>query len=171
MKITAIVGNPRSRSKSFGVAEEIVRQLAARLDGEADVELVDLADYASALLEWGNPGAGRIVQRVCESDIAVFVSPTYKATYTGLLKLFVDQLPMDALSGVAAIPVMVGAAPQHSLAVEAYLRPLLVEVGAVCPTRGLYVIDSQIDRLPETVSGWYETSSAALRGVVFGKGA
>ncbi|WP_372635364.1 NADPH-dependent FMN reductase [Cohnella sp.] len=171
MKITAIVGNPRSRSKSFGVAEEIVRQLVARLGGEADVEIVDLADYAPALLEWGNAGVAKVVQRVCESDIAVFVSPTFKATFTGLLKLFVDQLPMEALSGVAAIPVMVGAAPQHSLAVEAYLRPLLVEVGAVCPTRGLYVIDSQIDRLPETVSGWYETSSAALRGVVFGKGA
>lgn len=174
MKITAIVGNPRSRSKTYGVAEELVRQLAARLGadgGTADAEIVDLAEYAPALLEWGAPGVGRIVQRVSESDVAVFVSPTYKATYTGLLKLFVDQLPMDALSGVAAIPVMVGAAPQHSLAVEAYLRPLLVEVGAVCPTRGLYVIDSQIDRLPETVGGWYETSAKALRNAVLGKGA
>ncbi|MFC4601078.1 NADPH-dependent FMN reductase [Cohnella hongkongensis] len=174
MRITAIVGNPRSRSKTYGVAEELAGQLAARLtaDGEtSDVELVDLADHGSSLLEWGHPGVGRIVRRVCESDVAVFVSPTYKATYTGLLKLFVDQLPMDALSGVTAIPVMVGAAPQHSLAVEAHLRPLLVEVGAVCPTRGLYVIDSQIDRLPETVGDWYETSARALRRAVLGKGA
>ncbi|XID92079.1 hypothetical protein ACF3MZ_26960 [Paenibacillaceae bacterium WGS1546] len=30
---------------------------------------------------------------------------------------------------------------------------------------------SQIDRLPETVGGWYETSAKALRNAVLGKGA
>lgn len=50
------------------------------------------------------------------------------------------------------------------------MRPLLVEVGVVCPTSGLYVIDSQIDQLPETVGNWYETSAKA-RSAVLGKGA
>ncbi|MCD9024686.1 NADPH-dependent FMN reductase [Cohnella silvisoli] len=174
MKITAIVGNPKSRSKTYGIAEEVLKHISANItpDGEtADEAVVDLADTAPALLDWGNAEVMRQLERVCSSDIVIFASPTYKATYTGLLKLFVDQLPVQALANIIAIPVMVGGAPHHSLAVEAYLRPLLVETGAICPTRGLYVLDSQIDNLPDVIGNWYEASARVLRSVVVGKGA
>jgi FMN reductase len=174
MKITAIVGNPKSRSKTYGIADEVLRHISTHVtpDGEtADVAVLDLADIAPALLEWGNAEVQRHMERVCSSDIVIFASPTYKATYTGLLKLFIDQLPSQALANIVAIPVMVGGAPHHSLAVEVYLRPLLVETGAVCPTRGLYVLDSQIDALPAVVGNWFEASALALRKAVLGKGA
>jgi FMN reductase len=174
MRITAIVGNPKSRSKSYGIAAEMLRFVRENLGsdrGETDDEVIDLADVAPALLEWGHADVRRLVDRVCGSDIVIVVSPTFKATYTGLLKLFIDQLPMQALAGIAAIPVMVGAAPHHALAVEAHLRPLLVEAGAICPTRGLYLLDSQIDHLSEVLGKWRETSLLPLRGVVLGKGA
>ncbi|RED55534.1 NAD(P)H-dependent oxidoreductase [Cohnella lupini] len=174
MKITAIVGNPKSRSKTYAIAGEVLKRISEGLTSEgetADEAIVDLADFAPSLLEWGNAEVIRQLERVTSSDVVIFASPTYKATYTGLLKLFIDQLPQQALANIAAIPVMVGGSPHHSLAVEAYLRPLLVETGAVCPTRGLYVLDSQIDVLPAVIGDWYETSALALRNVVHGKGA
>jgi FMN reductase len=64
-------------------------------------------------------------------------SPTYKATYPGLLKSFLDWFSTTGLAGVTVVPVMVGAAAQHALAVKTHLRPLLVELGATVPTRGL----------------------------------
>ena len=54
---------------------------------------------------------------------------------------------------------MLGASPVHALAPEHGLRPLLVELGAVVPTRGLYVLDSQHDR-PETYDAWFATAQA-----------
>ena len=74
-------------------------------------------------------------------------SPTYKATYTGLLKLFLDQIGADELAGVVTVPVMVGAGAAHALAVETHLRPVLVELGATMPTRGLYLQEADLAEL------------------------
>ena len=72
----------------------------------------------------------------------VVASPTYKATYTGILKLFLDQIPTGSLVGVVAFPLMLGGAWLHSLAPEVFLRPVLVELGATCPAKGLYLLDT-----------------------------
>jgi len=75
-------------------------------------------------------------RRPGRSDLVVVASPTYKATYTGILKSFFDRYNSDALVGTVSIPVMTGAAPIHALAPEVHLRPLLVELGSSTPTRG-----------------------------------
>ena len=62
-------------------------------------------------------------------------SPTYKATYTGLLKLFLDRFATDGLRGVA-VPLMLGAGPGHALAPELTLRPVLTEIGGLVPAGG-----------------------------------
>ena len=72
-------------------------------------------------------------------------SPTYKATYTGLLKLFLDQIGTGDLAGVVAVPLMLGAGPGHALAPDLLLKPVLVELGATTPTQGLYLIDRAWD--------------------------
>jgi FMN reductase len=60
---------------------------------------------------------------------------------------------------------MVGAAPQHALAVEVHLRPVLVELGATMPTRGLYVMESQLESLDEVVGAWVAEAVPRLRAV------
>ncbi|GGG62030.1 NADPH-dependent FMN reductase [Paenibacillus radicis (ex Gao et al. 2016)] len=165
MQITAIVGNPKPLSKTYHIAMEVVSQLSglASEQGRSSEQLViDLADYAGALVQWGNPQAEKLLELAAGADILLFVSPTYKATYTGLLKLFADQIPQNGLAGKIAVPVMVGGSPHHSLAVEHAMRPLLVEMGASCPTKGLYVLDSQFDELPAVVAGWIEQSRCGL---------
>ena len=93
----------------------------------------------------------------------MFACPTYKASYTGPLKAFVDTYPTDGLAGVRAVPVMVGTAMSHALAPEVHLRPLLVELGASVPTRGLYVLDSALDELDSIVTAWGDAALPALR--------
>jgi FMN reductase len=56
-------------------------------------------------------------------------SPTYKGSYTGVLKVLLDQLPAAALAGKRAVPVVTaGIAPQAAAGV--LLRQLLAELGA-----------------------------------------
>ena len=81
-------------------------------------------------------------------------SPTYKATYTGLLKTFFDRYGNRALEGRVAVPVMTGASLVHALAPETHLRPLLVELGAATPTRALYVTESDMGDLAPVLSAW-----------------
>ena len=84
----------------------------------------------------------------------VVASPTYKASYTGLLKAFFDRYGNDGLAGTVAVAVMTGAAPVHALSVEVHLRPLLVELGASVPARGLYVTEGQMEDLDPVVAAW-----------------
>ena len=138
MDIAVIVGNPKPRSRTL----EAAVLLAEQLGGGSPNVVVDVIDLASGLLGWGDPVVAAAIEAVCACDVAIFASPTYKATYTGLLKLFLDQIPADGLSGVVGIPMMLGAGPTHALAPELLLKPVLTELGATCPTRGLYVIDA-----------------------------
>jgi FMN reductase len=137
MTTAVVVGNPKPRSRTLDAGVMVARRLTG---AEPDLVL-DLVDLGPALLELGHPAVVERVQTIQRASVAVFASPTFKATYTGLLKLFLDQFPTDGLAGVTAFPVMLGAGPAHALAPDLLLKPVLVELGAICPAAGLYLID------------------------------
>ncbi len=138
MKVAVVVGNPKPRSRTLEAATE----LAARLGGERPELVIDVVDLGAGLLGWGDEAVGAAVAGVRSAGAVVVASPTFKASYTGILKLFLDQVPTGSLAGVVAFPVMLGGAWLHSLAPEVFLRPVLVELGASCPVKGLYLLDS-----------------------------
>ncbi|MDH3684103.1 MAG: NAD(P)H-dependent oxidoreductase [Acidimicrobiia bacterium] len=156
MDIVAVIGNPNPGGRTTRVAEAVGAAIAAGADGEASVETIELAEVAPHLFEWGNEDVAALTARVTGADVVVAACPTYKATYTGLLKAFLDNYGNDGLAGCRAVPVMVGAAPNHALAPEVHLRPLLVELGASVPSRGLYVLESQVDDLDAVIGPWAE---------------
>ncbi len=167
--VGVVVGNPKPRSRTLDVATHVA-DAVAHVSGLADGDrfTLDLAELGPQLFDWSSGDVAAAVTALRGCAIAIVASPTYKATYTGLLKSFLDWFSTTDLNGVTAIPVMVGAGPQHALAVEVHLRPLLVELGATVPTRGLYVLESQLDVLDEVVTSWLEGATPELRS--FGGG-
>lgn len=137
MKTAVVVGNPKPKSRTLDAGVLVARKLTG---SDPDIVL-DLVDLGAPLLELGNPMVAEWVQTIQRANVVVVASPTFKATYTGLLKLFLDQFPTDGLAGVTAFPVMLGAGPAHALAPDLLLKPVLVELGAICPAAGLYLID------------------------------
>lgn len=79
--------------------------------------------------------------------------------------MFLDRFGAGSLQGVVAIPLLVGGAPGHALAVEVHLRPLLVELGASCVTPGLFVLESTIGDLDAQLDPWLEVVRPARRVV------
>jgi FMN reductase len=155
--VAVVVGNPKPKSRTYEAAMLVAERL---VDRPADL-VIDVVDLGPGLLGWGDPAVAEAVAAVCEASLVVVASPTFKATYTGLLKLFLDQVPTDGMAGVAAVPLMLGAGPGHALAPELLLKPVLVELGATCPTRGLYLLDS--DWGSEAVLGpWSATARTQL---------
>lgn len=169
--VGVVVGNPKPRSRTLAVARHVARAatVAAGLDDPDDL-VVDLADLGPRLFDWSSPDVRDAVDAVAACSLLVVASPTYKATYTGLLKSFLDWFGTTGLSGVSTVPVMVGAGPAHALAVEVHLRPLLVEIGATLPTRGLYVLESDLPRLEEVVAEWTKEAGPPLRRSLLGPG-
>jgi FMN reductase len=165
MSIAVVVGNPKSGSRTLRVAQAVADTLVDRLDETYELGynterfVVDLADVAGELFDYPSKAMDDLLERVAASDLLIAASPTYKATYTGLLKVFFDRYGNNALAGTVAVPVMTGAAPIHALAPELHLRPLLVELGATTPTRGLYVTESQFDDLDGVIGAWADAAA------------
>ena len=166
MRVVAVVGNPNRGGRTSTVAEAVARRIAS-LDA-GTVEVIELVDIGSQLFTWGAPAVDEVTAVVRSADAAVFASPTYKAGVTGLLKAFLDRYPADGLAGLVSVPVMLGGAPTHALAVETQLRPTLVELAAVTPTKGLYVVDSEVHRFDEQLDLWWRLAERPLRALLAG---
>ncbi len=161
LKVSIVVGNPKSQSRTLRIAETVVEQLLA--PGTYDLTSIDLAEHSSHIFEWPSDEMARLNETVADSQLVVVASPTYKATYTGLLKGFLDRYSANGLRGVIAIPVMTGSDLTHAMGPDVNLRPLLVELGASVPTRGLYFVMSNMDQMEQIVGDWAAENAAVLR--------
>jgi FMN reductase len=162
MSMAVVVGNPKANSRTLRVALAVADALSDRLAIDSDRLVVDLAEVATELFDPESSTVNGLLRDVAASELLVVASPTFKATYTGLLKSFFDRYATNALSSTVAVGIMTGAAPVHALAVEVHLRPLLVELGASAPTRGLYVTEQQFDDLDAAIGGWADVASSLI---------
>ena len=171
MRIAVVTGNPKPASRTHGVALTVADTLSAAVAcPETPVSgahlVVDLSEHAPSLFDPSAAELSRLTAEVAEADIVVFASPTYKASYTGMLKAFLDRYGGNGLAGTIAVPVMTGGWAGHSLAVEVHLRPVLVELGATVPARGLYVTEPEFGELDAAVARWAATAIPLIRGAL-----
>lgn len=158
MNVVVVVGNPKLGSRTRQAAEMV----AERLTGTPPATVIEVAELGPALLSWGDPAVADAKQVVLDADLVVFASPTYKATYTGLLKLFLDQFAAGELQGTPAVALMLAASERHALAGELTLKPVLGEIGCSCPTPALFLLDSAWESAPD-LDAWLTAARAALR--------
>jgi FMN reductase len=150
-RTVVLVGNPRPASRTRAAGERVV----AGLTGAEPDLVVELADVGAELLDWTSERVTGHVEAVAGAELVVVASPTYKTAYTGLLKLFLDRFAIGQITGVV-VPLMLVAAPQHSLAPELVLRPVLAEISSGPVLKGLAVHDAAYDE-ESSYAAWIET--------------
>ncbi|MFJ9587887.1 NADPH-dependent FMN reductase [Streptomyces acidicola] len=166
MTVTVVVGNPKPASRTQAAATLLAEKLGGRAPGSGADHTFDLIELGPGLLGWGDESVAAAVKTVQSSSLVVFASPTFKATYTGLLKLFLDQFAGGTgLRGVVAVPLMLGAGPAHALAPELTLRPVLAELGGTCAVPGLYLRDSSFSDDP-ALDAYVERWAPVVRALV-----
>ncbi len=146
--VVGVSGSPSASSKSRRLLEDL---LAAFGESGAATTLIDLAALpADALL--GRRASSDVQQAlasVASADIVAVSTPVYRATYSGLLKVFCDLFAPGALGGKVAIPIATGGGPAHAPCIDHGLRPLLASVGAVVVAAGIYGTDAEFaERVP-----------------------
>ncbi|MDC7123612.1 NAD(P)H-dependent oxidoreductase [Cellulomonas fimi] len=173
--VVALVGNPRPASRTRSTAAHVAGRLLPHLGSEPDgptadgVTTIDLADVAGELFAAERPTADAALRTVAAAGVLVVATPVYKASYTGLLKAFLDGYGPDGLAGVVAVPLVVTGSPAHALVGEVHLRPLLVELGATVPTRALVVTEADLREpaaLDAVVDRWLDRAAEPLRRAV-----
>lgn len=146
--VVTISGSPASDSRTEGLARQVGQTLGA---SGFEVEAVNVRDLpAEALLHarLDSPALQRAVGLIERAQGVVISTPVYKASYTGILKAFLDVLPQFGLNGKVVLPLATGGTLAHVLAIDYALRPVLFALGALHVVNGLFVLDKLIERHP-----------------------
>lgn len=145
-KIVILSGSPSKQSRLLhliGYSKEALEKRGA------EVEVLHVGDLPPEDLIYANfhgEPIRKAVQKVLSANALVIASPVYKASYTGVLKTFLDLLPQKGLENLAAFPLFIGGSIAHLLAVDYALKPVLSALGIRLIAQGVYAVDTQVVR-------------------------
>jgi len=128
MNVLLLGGSPSAPSTTWRLLQTLGEGLAAL--GHRSVALQVRQLPADALLgaDATDPVLREALALVNEADAIVVGTPVYKASFSGVLKAFLDLLPQDGLDGKLVLPVATGGSQSHMLALDYALRPVLASM-------------------------------------------
>jgi FMN reductase len=143
LRVAAISGSPKESSRSRRLLDGLLANypsrdvICARID-LGRLEADDLLGRTRSL------AIADVLDSVYEADILAVSTPVYGASYSGLLKVFFDLFPAEALAGKVAVAVAAGGSPAHQLVLEHALRPLLASLGTFVVPTLTYASEAQV---------------------------
>ncbi|WP_433217057.1 NADPH-dependent FMN reductase [Dactylosporangium sp. CS-047395] len=151
--IVVVSGNPRPHSRTLHLAEEVGGALATRL-GLAAPRTIDVTELGPRLLQPGDGAVADAVALLQRASVLVVATPTYKGSYTGVLKVLLDQLPAAGLKDITAVTVVTAGIQPQADAATRHLRELLTELAAVPVDPGLAVVDADLANAGKTAADY-----------------
>ena len=145
MSILLLGGSPHIPSSSSRLLQHIGDQLALHGHAYSKLDVRDLPARALLQADYADAQIADAVRAVAEADAILIATPIYKASYTGLLKAFLDLLPQDGLAGKLVLPLATGGGHAHTLALDYALRPVLHALGAKQVFTSIYANAQQLD--------------------------
>lgn len=144
MTVILISGSPSPTSSGARLLHHIGDRLAAHGHQCSRLQVRDLP--AAALLhgDASDPDIARALAQVAAADAVVIATPIYQASFTGILKCFLDLLPQEGLDGKLVLPVATGGSQSHLLALDYALRPVLSALAARFILPSIYAASSQL---------------------------
>ncbi len=144
MHALLISASPSERSRSAALLDAAGLALAQAGIGTSGLALRTLP--AESLLHARSRDAvlRGALEQVAAASALVIATPIYKAAYSGLLKVFLDLLPQDALHDTWVWPLATGGSPAHTLAIDHALRPVLDNLAAHQVVPSVFALDAQL---------------------------
>jgi len=144
MSILLLGGSPAAPSSSGRLLEHVGDKLAALGHRSSKLYVRDLPAKALLHADFADQALKRAIDAVAEADAIVIATPVYKASYTGVLKAFLDLLPQDGLKDKLVLPLATGGSQSHMLALDYALRPVLHALDARQVFTSIYATSQQL---------------------------
>lgn len=142
--IVGVSGSPSSYSKTGALVDHVLRRLQAQ-GSVAHLRLTDIDPAALVRAQTENRSLARAIKLVKHAEALVIATPIYKASFSGLLKLFLDAQPQFAFAGKVILPIATGGSPAHVLALDYAIRPVLQSMGARHVVQSVFVRASDLE--------------------------
>lgn len=136
VRVTVVNGSYHTNSTTARLVDAIEQSLleqCSRYEVSLEVTVVNLIDLADALFEgltsdWSVQGMSSELQEaiaaVTNADLLLAASPIYKASYTGLFKVFFDLMGQSSLREKPVLLCASGGNDEHRLALDSEMRML-----------------------------------------------
>lgn len=127
--VTAGLSEPSATALLGEQLAQSVQDSLQKLGFEAQIDTVSLRHIAQEVTNHYLTGfpTGKLVgvlEAVKAADAIIAVSPTFKASYTGLFKSFWDLVDDDAMAGKPVLVAATGGTARRSLMIDTSMRPL-----------------------------------------------
>jgi FMN reductase len=142
--VITIAGSPSGSSRSTAVLDYARRTLEGYGLRVSKINVRDLPPEDLVYGRVDSPAVLESAELLREARAVVIATPVYKASYSGVLKAFLDLLPQRPLDGKLVLPIATGGSPAHLLAIDYALGPLLSALGAHHTLQGVYIVESQV---------------------------
>ncbi|SFF35109.1 FMN reductase [Paenibacillus algorifonticola] len=145
--IVIISGSPNPGSRLTGITQYIEQQLINQNVAVSHITVASLPAEDLINARFDSPAIVEATALVEGAGAVIIASPVYKASFTGVLKTFLDLLPQKGLEGKIITPFFIGGSLAHLLSIDYSLKPVLASMGAKHFASGVYAVDSQIARV------------------------
>lgn len=142
--VVVISGSPSPTSKTAKVGEYAVEWLA---EMGTEAQHIRVRDFSPAALLTGDltdTALKAAVDAVAAADGIILATPTFKASFSGLLKAFLDVLPQYGLRDKTVLPVGTGGSMAHVLSLDYGLRPVVQSMRPKLIVPSVYLIDQDL---------------------------
>ncbi len=144
MTILLIAGSPTVLSRSTHLLHHVGESLSKRGHQVTRLQVRDLPAQALLHADFSDIDIQVARAQLARADAVVIATPIYKASFSGLLKVFLDLLPQDGLAGKLVLPLATGGSQSHMLALDYALRPVLQALSARHILPSIYATDAQV---------------------------
>lgn len=145
-QIVIISGSPNAASRLNGMIDWVRHSLEKQGYSTATITVVTLPADDLIQARFASPAILEANKHVEDASAVIIASPVYKASYTGVLKTYIDLLPQKGLEGKLVLPLFIGGTMAHLLSIEYALKPVLATMGARHFIRSVYATDDLINR-------------------------
>jgi FMN reductase len=145
MKLVVISAGLSQPSSTRLLADRLTAAVQSR--AEVEVQVIELRDLAhditnNLLTGFAAPRLQAAIDALTAADGAIFVTPVFTTSYSGLFKSFIDVLDPDALTDLPILIGATGGTERHSLALDYAIRPLFAYLHAVVVPTAVYAASS-----------------------------
>lgn len=161
MTVLLLGASPSSPSTTWRLQQLVGERLAALGHRTVALQVRELPAHALLRADVKDPAILDALARVRDADAVVVGTPIHKASFSGVLKAFLDVLPQDGLAGKLVLPLATGGSQSHLLALDYGLRPVLA---SLAPRQILPSLYATADQLPwDQEAGLRPAQSIAAR--------
>jgi FMN reductase len=149
MQILLLGGSPSAPSTTWRLLQLVGERLASLGHRTVALQVRELPAQALLRADLSDPAIAEAAALVAAADAVVVGTPVYKASFSGVLKTFLDLLPQDGLAGKLVLPLATGGSQSHMLAIDYALRPVLASLGPRQILPAVYATSEQLPWHPE----------------------